>query len=76
MQISISMDKSEQTHSAEASALSEAQKAYREFFMDRLEAFGVSSPASLTDEVKSEFFSGITEAWNAYKEENNIQTQD
>mgnify|MGYP001107947981 CR=1 FL=1 len=55
---------------------SEAQKAYREFFLARLEQFGVTSPASLTDEVKSEFFSGITEAWDEHKKANNIQTKE
>lgn len=55
---------------------SEAQKAYREFFLARLEQFGVTSPASLTDEVKSEFFSGITEAWDAHKKANDIQTKE
>lgn len=56
--------------------LSDAQKAYREFFMSRLDEFGVNSPASLSDKVKSEFFSGITQAWEKYKKDNNVQTKD
>jgi hypothetical protein len=61
---------------AQAKELSPAQKAYREFFLDRLEMFDVSSPAQLTEEVKSKFFSGITEAWEAYKEQHGIETKE
>lgn len=65
-----------QLEAVAATEQSDAQKAYREFFLARLETFGVSSPSSLTEDVKSKFFGGITEAWDKYKEQNDIRTKD
>ena len=47
--------------------LSELQKEYREFFLDKLRLFNVESPAALTKEKKSEFFSIIKHDWAEVK---------
>jgi hypothetical protein len=38
--------------------LSELQKEYRAFFLEKMRLYGVKSPAELTKEKKSEFFVG------------------
>lgn len=48
---------------------SEAQDAYREFFRNKLEEFGVKSPAELSEEKKKEFFNTIKTVWPEVKEE-------
>lgn len=42
---------------------SEAQDKYQEFFKKKLADYGVSSPAELSDEDKSKFFSEIKKEW-------------
>ena len=49
--------------------LSPLQQAYKEFFLGMLEAYGVGSPAQLSKELKSEFFTRIKLEWKARKEE-------
>lgn len=43
--------------------LSQLQQAYRSFFLERLRSFGVNSPAELSKEKKSIFFTGIKTEW-------------
>ena len=50
-------------HEAETSAKSELQKSYTEYFSAKLNKFGAKSPADLTPEQKSEFFSEISKDW-------------
>jgi hypothetical protein len=50
--------------------LSELQKEYRAFFLGKMELYGVKSPAQLTKEKKSEFFTVIKQGWAKYKLEN------
>lgn len=47
--------------------LSELQKEYRNFFLEKLRVFGVNSPAELAKEKKSEFFTSIKEDWTEIK---------
>lgn len=47
--------------------LSELQKEYRDFFFEKLELYSVKSPAELTKEKKSEFFTGIKQDWAKIK---------
>ena len=47
--------------------LSELQKEYRAFFLEKMELYGVKSPAQLTKEKKSEFFSEIKQDWVKHK---------
>ena len=47
--------------------LSELQKEYRNFFLGKLNLYGVKSPAELTKEEKSKFFSEIKEDWATVK---------
>ncbi|MDN3205651.1 hypothetical protein [Algoriphagus sediminis] len=47
--------------------LSFLQKEYRQFFLERLAQFGVNSPARLSKEEKSEFFTGIKQGWKIKK---------
>ena len=42
---------------------------YQKFFAKKLEKFGVSSPAELSDEDKKKFFSEIEAEWKSEKEE-------
>ncbi|MBO3098287.1 hypothetical protein [Gelidibacter pelagius] len=49
--------------------LSFLQKAYREFFLATLANYNVSSPANLTKEQKSEFFTSIKQQWKVKKRE-------
>ena len=56
--------------------LSEAQKAYRQFFKDKLAEYNVSSPAELSEEDKTKFFSEITPEWEAFKKDNDIQLKE
>ena len=39
--------------------LSELQKEYRNFFLEKMKLYGVKSPAELSKEKKSEFFTEI-----------------
>lgn len=50
-------------HEAETSAKSELQKSYTEYFSAKLNKFGAKSPADLSPEQKSEFFSEISKDW-------------
>jgi hypothetical protein len=43
--------------------LSELQKEYRAFFLEKMKLYGVQSPAVLTKEKKSEFFTEIKQDW-------------
>jgi hypothetical protein len=47
--------------------LSDLQKEYRDFFLGKLELYGVKSPAELSKEKKSEFFTEIKQDWTKYK---------
>jgi hypothetical protein len=47
--------------------LSELQKEYRAFFIGKMEVYGVKSPAQLTKEKKSEFFTEIKQDWTKHK---------
>lgn len=47
--------------------LSELQKEYRTFFLGKMSLYGVKSPAELTKEKKSEFFSEIKRDWAKHK---------
>ena len=47
--------------------LSELQKEYRNFFLGKLNLYGVKSPAELTKEGKSKFFTEIKEDWATVK---------
>lgn len=47
--------------------LSELQKEYRTFFLGKMELYGVKSPAQLTKEKKSEFFTEIKKDWAKHK---------
>lgn len=47
--------------------LSESQKEYRAFFLGKMELYGVKSPAQLTKEKKSTFFTEIKQDWAKYK---------
>jgi hypothetical protein len=47
--------------------LSELQKEYRNFFLEKMKLYGVKSPAELTKEKKSEFFTEIKNDWAIYK---------
>lgn len=48
---------------------SKAQDEYRKFFLGKLEAYGVTSPAQLTEEQKKEFFNSIKAEWPKVKAE-------
>ena len=43
--------------------VSELQKEYRNFFLEKLSKFGVKSPADLSKEKKSDFFTSIKQDW-------------
>ena len=47
--------------------LSELQKEYRDFFFEKLRLYGVKSPAQLTKEKKSAFFTDIKQDWAKIK---------
>ncbi len=47
--------------------LSELQKEYRIFFLQKMELYGVKSPAQLTKEKKSEFFNEVKQDWASIK---------
>lgn len=47
--------------------LSELQKEYRAFFLGKMEFYGVTSPAKLSKEKKSEFFNEIKKDWAKHK---------
>lgn len=48
--------------------LSFLQKAYRSFFLDKLEEYQVNSPAQLSKDQKSEFFKRVKSEWKVKKE--------
>ena len=47
--------------------LSELQKEYRAFFLEKMRLYGVKSPAELTKEKKGEFFTSIKQDWAKIK---------
>ena len=47
--------------------LSELQKEYRAFFLEKMRLYGVNSPAELKREKKSEFFTEIKQDWAKHK---------
>lgn len=47
--------------------LSELQKEYRAFFLGKMELYGITSPALLSKEKKSEFFTEIKKDWAKHK---------
>ena len=48
--------------------LSELQKEYRSFFLEKMNLYAIKSPAELTKKKKSEFFTEIKKDWTNYKE--------
>ena len=51
--------------------LSELQKNYRAFFLEKMKLYGVKSPAELTKDKKSEFFTEIKQDWAKHKLDKN-----
>src|SRR5688500_14239180 len=47
--------------------LSELQKEYRTFFLEKMSFHGVKSPAELTPQKKSDFFTEIKQDWAKHK---------
>ena len=47
--------------------LSQLQREYRDFFLQRLSEFDVKSPAELSKEKKSQFFTSIKNDWSKIK---------
>ncbi len=47
--------------------LSDLQKEYRAFFLEKMQLYGVKSPAALSKEKKSVFFTEIKHDWAKYK---------
>jgi len=47
--------------------LSQLQQDYRSFFLEKLNFYGVNSPAALSRERKSEFFNSIKQEWRIIK---------
>jgi len=47
--------------------LSELQKEYRAFFLEKMRLYGVKSPAELTKDKKSEFFTETKQDWAKHK---------
>ncbi|NCB48946.1 MAG: hypothetical protein EOM55_04990 [Clostridia bacterium] len=47
--------------------LSALQKEYRTFFLGKMELYGVKSPAELTKDKKSDFFTEIKQDWAKHK---------
>lgn len=47
--------------------LSELQKEYRAFFLEKMRLYGIKSPVELTKEKKSEFFTSIKQDWAKIK---------
>lgn len=47
--------------------LSDLQKAYRSFFLEKMRLYGVISPADLSKEKKINFFTEIKQEWPTYK---------
>lgn len=48
--------------------LSELQKEYKFFFLEKMRLYGVKTPAALTKEIKSAFFTEIKQDWAKYKQ--------
>lgn len=51
--------------------LSELQKEYRAYFLEKMKLYGVKSPTALTKDKKSEFFTEIKQDWAKHKLEKN-----
>ena len=49
--------------------LSRLQKAYKEFFLAMLNEYAVESPARLSKQQKTEFFTRIKDGWKARKKD-------
>jgi SpoVK/Ycf46/Vps4 family AAA+-type ATPase len=50
-------------HEAEKRELSNLQKEWKDYFMEKLEKFGASSPAELSEEERKEFFNDLKKDW-------------
>ena len=50
-------------HEAEKRELSNLQKDWKDYFMEKLEKFGASSPAELSEEERKEFFNELKKDW-------------
>ena len=50
-------------HEAEKRELSNLQKDWKDYFMEKLEKFGASSPAELSEEERKEFFNDLKKDW-------------
>lgn len=55
----------------EEKKLSELQREYRRFFIEKMKKYGVDSPAQLSKEDKSKFFLEIKKDWAEYKTQKN-----
>lgn len=49
--------------------LSQLQKKYKDFFLNKLKEYGVESPAELDEETRSKFFTEIQKEWPNEKNE-------
>lgn len=47
--------------------LSELQKEYRVYFLEKMKLYGVKSPAELIKDKKSEFFTEVKQDWAKHK---------
>lgn len=56
--------------------LSELQKEYRAFFLEKMRLYSVKSPADLTREEKSEFFTEIKQDWAKLKQSLELRKED
>ena len=50
-------------HEAEKRELSNLQKEWKDYFMEKLEKFGASSPSELSEEERKEFFNDLKKDW-------------
>lgn len=48
--------------------LKESDSEYQAFFKKKLEKYGVSSPAELSDDQKKKFFAEVEKEWKGSKE--------
>jgi uncharacterized membrane protein YheB (UPF0754 family) len=48
--------------------LSEKQKKYQEYFMGKLDKYGVETPADMDEETKKKFFNEVSSGWPGGKD--------
>lgn len=64
----MSIDKEAIVRRLVAGELSEKQKKYRDFFMEKMLKYDVDSPAEMDEETKKKFFNEIDKDWKAEDE--------